>query len=332
MILLGFLVLMWSADRFTDGAAALARNLGISPIIIGLTIVSIGSSAPEIFVSLQAAVSDNPDVAIGNALGSNITNIALVLGLTAIVTPLTVQSKLIKREYPILLVITLVATWMLYDLNLIFWESLLLIISLFVYLIWVVLMGIKSRQDKMIQETIAEIPDNLSIQKASFYLILGMILLPISADILVEHVTHVAKYFNISDVAISATVVALGTSLPELAATLSSALKKEHEMAIGNIIGSNIFNLLAVLSIPGLFAPLYFYDKPEIFYLHAITMVGLTLAIIVMSIHVKQTTVTIGRIKGGLLFLCFITWVSLVIINENQGLSWIPTHTSKNNS
>jgi cation:H+ antiporter len=251
---------VWSADKFVFGASALARNLGISPMIIGLTIVAMGSSAPEMMIAATASLQGNPDTAIGNAIGSNITNIALVLGLTALFNPLTVSSSTIKREIPLILVITAIATYMLANSNFSFNEGLILIVGFVVYIATLLFVTLKRAKenpidDKMVLEAEQEVPDGVSTKLSVIWLIVGMILLPLSASFLVDSSIFIAKAFGISDLVIGLTVIAIGTSLPELAASIMSIIKKEDDLALGNIIGSNIFNILAVLSLAGLIAP-----------------------------------------------------------------------------
>jgi cation:H+ antiporter len=260
ILLLSLIILVWSADKFVFGASALARNLGISPMIIGLTIVAMGSSAPEMMIAATASLQGNPDTAIGNAIGSNITNIALVLGLTALFNPLTVSSSTIKREIPLILVITAIATYMLANSNFSFNEGLILIVGFVVYIATLLFVTLKRAKenpidDKMVLEAEQEVPDGVSTKHSVIWLIVGMILLPLSASFLVDSSIFIAKAFGISDLVIGLTVIAIGTSLPELAASIMSIIKKEDDLALGNIIGSNIFNILAVLSLAGLIAP-----------------------------------------------------------------------------
>ncbi|MEH6594403.1 MAG: calcium/sodium antiporter [Colwellia polaris] len=260
ILLLSLIILVWSADKFVFGASALARNLGISPMIIGLTIVAMGSSAPEMMIAATASLQGNPDTAIGNAIGSNITNIALVLGLTALFNPLTVSSSTIKREIPLILVITAIATYMLANSNFSFNEGLILIVGFVVYIATLLFVTLKRAKenpidDKMVLEAEQEVPDGVSTKLSVIWLIVGMILLPLSASFLVDSSIFIAKAFGISDLVIGLTVIAIGTSLPELAASIMSIIKKEDDLALGNIIGSNIFNILAVLSLAGLIAP-----------------------------------------------------------------------------
>lgn len=246
----GFLLLVWAADRLVAGASATARNLGVSPMIIGLVIVGFGTSAPELVVSAVAAFRGNPGLAVGNAIGSNIANMGLVLGLTALIYPLRLESTTLKREYPLLLLIMLVC--LLLGLNLEFSrvEGLALLVGLAGMIAWLVRLGIQRPEtDPLAQELAAEIPTDVPTRVAVFWLLISLIVLPASSHFLVEGAIGVARALDVTDTVIGLTIVALGTSLPELATAVTSAFRKEDDLAIGNIIGSNMFNLLGVLGI-----------------------------------------------------------------------------------
>ena len=250
-IIIGFGLLVWGAERFVHGAAAIANNFGVPPLIIGLTVVGIGTSAPEILISIIAAYQGNPALAVGNALGSNIANIALVLGITAIVIPLTVKSETLRREYPIMFIVMLVALLLVIDEHLGRIDGLILLSGLFIMLYWMIQTGKKQKRDPMEKEFEDEIPE-ISTPKAILWFTIGLVLLIISSRGLVWGSVNIAKAAGISDLVIGLTIVAIGTSLPELAASIVSALKNQADIAIGNIIGSNMFNLLVVFGIPGL--------------------------------------------------------------------------------
>ena len=252
----GFILLVWGADRLVAGAASAARNFGISPLIVGLTIIGFGTSAPELVVSAIAASQGNPALAVGNAIGSNITNIGLILGVTAIVYPLRVESNILKREFPVLMLIMVIVSWLMYDGMLDQSDGLLLLLGLVFMLATMVFIGIKRPDsDPMIKEFEAEIPSDMPTSTAMFWLAVGLIVLPISSSVLVDGSISIARILGVSDVVIGLTIVALGTSLPELAAALSAAVKHEDEIAIGNVIGSNMFNLLGVLGIAATIKP-----------------------------------------------------------------------------
>jgi cation:H+ antiporter len=255
-ILVGFGLLVWGADRFVIGAAALARNLGVQPLLIGLTVVGFGTSAPEILVSGTAAVQGNPGLAVGNAVGSNIANIGLILGFTAVLVPLAVRSDTLRREYPLLLTASIVTWLLLADGRLGRLDGVILLVGLVLAMVLVVRIGLaRGAGDPLLAEYEAEIPRDVGTPVAVAWLVAGLIILVLSSRLLVWGAVNVAQAFGVSDLVIGLTIVAVGTSLPELAASVASAFKKEHDIAIGNVIGSNLYNLLAVLSLPGLIAP-----------------------------------------------------------------------------
>ncbi len=254
-IVAGFVLLIWSADRFISGAAAVADNMQVSPLIIGLTIVGFGTSAPEMLVAVFAATSGNPGMAVGNALGSNITNIALVLGVTALIMPIDVHSRIIKKELPLLMLAMLLMLVLIMDNNLNRTDGILLAGSLVLLMWWITRQAILSGEDNLTRELQQELPHNMPMPRAVFWLVVGMALLLASSKLLVWGAVNIATAFGISDLVIGLTIIAVGTSLPELAASIASAFKGEHDIALGNVVGSNMFNTLAVLGIPGILAP-----------------------------------------------------------------------------
>ena len=307
----GFVLLVWGADRFVMGAAATARLLGISPLLIGLTIVGFGTSAPEILVSWVASLQGNPGLAIGNAIGSNITNIALILGITALVVPLAVDSGTMRREMPILIGTTVFAWLLLGDGELGFGDGLALLLGLLIMLGWVIYVGLSSRdsKDPMATEYAAEIPTDLSLAQALIWLLIGGVVLMVGSRMLVWGAVGIAQHFGISDLIIGLTIVALGTSLPELAAAIASTLKNEPDIAIGNVIGSNMFNLLAVLGIPGIVSPSVV--DPAVLSRDMPVMVILTIALLVMAygFHGKGR---INRLEAGLLLAAYAGYQTLL--------------------
>ncbi|MEM1435050.1 MAG: calcium/sodium antiporter [Pseudomonadota bacterium] len=259
-LVVGFITLVWSADRFLSGAAATANNFGVSKMLIGLTIVSLGTSAPEILVSLTAAIDGKPLLAVGNAIGSNITNIGLVLGITAILAPLPFSQAVLRSELPWLLGATLLALVLLFDLRLSALDGLLLLTALGLIMYRLVHSQLNPRDDfatdpsiQALEDELDDLPD-LPTGKALVWLLVGLLVLVASAELLVWSATTIAHELNVDDMVIGLTIVAIGTSLPELAATVGSALKGDPDIAIGNVVGSNILNILAVLSVPGLVA------------------------------------------------------------------------------
>ena len=306
IFLIGLGVLSWSADKFVYGASALAKNYGISPMMIGLTIVAMGSSAPEIVVSATASFNGNPDTAVGNAIGSNITNIALVLGLTALFKPLLVSSTTLKRELPLLLIVTLIAVYFLSDdvLNQI--EGITLITLFALVLVVMAWLSFKvDKNDPLMAETEDEIPSNVPTKNAIFWVIVGLIMLPLSAHFLVESAVYIARFFGVSDLVIGLTIIALGTSLPELAASIAGVRKGEDDLALGNIIGSNIFNILAVLAMPGLIIPGVLDANAST--RDSYVMLGLTVLLFVFCFNLRGTR-QINRYEGGVLVLAFISY------------------------
>ncbi len=257
-ILVGLFLLIWSADRFIEGASSIARILGISPLIVGMLIIGFGTSAPEMIVSATAAFQGNPSLGIGNALGSNITNITLVLGITAIFYTLPVHSRLLKQEIPLVLSTAVLAWYLMADGFFSRLDSIILVIVMFLVLIWMVYSANKDRHthDPLVDESIDELPDEMPLPNSIFWTVVGLILLLLSSNMLVYGASNIATAMGVSDLIIGLTIVAIGTSLPELAATISSARKGETDLAVGNIVGSNLFNTLAVLPIPALVQPL----------------------------------------------------------------------------
>lgn len=306
----GFVFLVWGSDRFVVGAAATARNLGVSPLIIGLTIVGFGTSAPEMLVSGVAAWEGNPGLAVGNAIGSNITNIALILGLTALITPLAVNSRMLKRELPILTATMLAGLVLLLDGTLSRLDGTLLLLGLLAMVIWMVRTSLKDRgSDPLGAEFSEEIPTGMPMGRALFWVGVGLLVLLLSSRLLVWGAVGIAQALGVSDLIIGLTIVALGTSLPELAASVMSALKGEPDIAVGNVIGSNLFNLLAVLGIPGLISPLVIGS--EVLTRDYPIMIGLTVMFFLMAYGFRGPG-RINRLEGGLLLACYAGYQTLL--------------------
>ena len=311
----GFVLLTWSDDRFVVGASALAYNLNVSPLIIGLTIVSLGTSAPEILVSAVASLQGNGGLAIGNALGSNIINIALILGVTALIVPLKVHSSIVRREMPVLIGVMLLGLLLLLDGRLGQFDGVVLLSGMALMLLWMTHIGIKekSSHDPISEEFADEVPTNLSMSRASFWIVVGGLCLLGSSKLLVWGAVAIAHAMGVSDLIIGLTIVAMGTSLPELAASVMSALKNEHDIAIGNVIGSNIFNLLAVLGLPGLLNPGPF--DPIVLTRDYPVMLGLTVLFFIMAYGFRGPG-RINRFEGALLVLAFAGYQTLLYFSE----------------
>lgn len=271
LILLGFVLLTWSANSLVTGAASIADHFQLSPLLIGLTIVALGTSAPEIVVAINASWHGNGGLAIGNALGSNIANIGLVLALTAILSPLKLHSQTLKREYPLLLCIMLLTLLLIIDGNLSLIDGIVLLLGLIVLMLILARLAIQGDNDDMTTEFEAELPKQIPLKKSLIFTTAGMLGLSLGAKILVTGSVTLAEHFGVSDVVIGLTIVAIGTSLPEVATSIGAALKGEDDIAIGNILGSNMFNLLAVMPFAGLLDPgpiekvILYRDMPVMF-------------------------------------------------------------------
>ncbi|MEZ7186368.1 calcium/sodium antiporter [Pseudoalteromonas sp. DY56-GL22] len=255
-ILVGFVLLIWSADRFVDGTAVSAKYAGIPSLLIGMIVVGFGTSAPEMLVSAMAAADGSPELALGNALGSNIVNIGLILGVTALIAPIAVHSNIVKKELPLLLVVSVLFALLIFDGGLSRFDAGVLLLGFFSFMGWSIYSGLKSKNDSLATDVEQELNvQTMSLKAAIVWLVVGLVVLIISSRLLVWGAVSIAEIMGISDLIIGLTIVALGTSLPELAASIAAARKGEHDIAIGNVIGSNIFNILAVTGIAGMIAP-----------------------------------------------------------------------------
>ncbi|SDI41008.1 cation:H+ antiporter [Ferrimonas sediminum] len=309
MLLGGLALLVWSADRFVYGAAAIARNLGLPSLIIGLTIVSMGSSAPEMMVSVTAALEGKGDTAIGNVLGSNIANITLILGLTALLRPLVVGSNTLRREMPLMMAGTLLAGYLLSDQHLSYFDGALLLCAFTLILGYLCTSAWRHREnDPMAKASEDEIPTNLPTSHATFWLLLGMALLPLASNWMVDGAVGIAQWFGMSDLVIGLTIIAIGTSLPELAACIAGVLKNEDDLAIGNVVGSNLFNILAVLAIPALLAPGSVDANAAGRDLYVMLATSLA-PLLILWMKKRQV---LGRIEGLILLIIFIAYQGIL--------------------
>ena len=303
-ILGGFILLVWSADRFVEGAAATAKYAGMPSLLIGMVIVGFGTSAPEMVVSAMAAIDGNPDLALGNALGSNIVNTGLILGLTAIITPILVQSKIVKKEIPLLLLIGLALGYFLWDGVLTRFESVLLLLGFFLLIGWSIFSAMRGKGDTLESEMDNELIEHaMPIKKAVFWLVLGLVLLIVSSRVLVWGAVSIAEALGVSDLIIGLTIVALGTSLPELAASIIAVKKGEHDIAIGNVVGSNMFNLLAVVGIAGVISPMTSLSA-DVLSRDWLVMMAMTLALLFMAYGFRRAG-RINRLEGAGLLVAF---------------------------
>lgn len=311
-LVIGLIVLVIAADKFIVGTVSIAKKFGISPLLIGLTIVGLGTSAPEILVSAIASWQGNTGLAVGNAIGSNVANIGLILGCTALISPLAFKSGLLKQELPILMVVSVICYFMAFDgLDVV--DGIVMLVILASFLVWLIYSAKKDGQKKSLtdpleQELVADIPDDVSEQKAWLFFFVGLIGLLASSKLLVWAAVNIAESFGVSDLVIGLTIVALGTSLPELAASISSVLKNEDDLAVGNVIGSNMYNLLAVYSLPGLIAPGPVAES--VLYRDFPVMLALTGGLFVLGYGLTKAG-HINRLEGGVLVLvyCIYQWV-----------------------
>lgn len=302
-VLVGLPILIWSAERFIHGAAFTASYYGISPLFVGMFIIGFGTSAPEIIVSIFAAIQGNGGLALGNAFGSNITNITLVVGTTALLSPIMVKSEIVRKELPILLGVTFFVLWQLLDLELSHDDAFALL-GVFVLLIsWSGWQALKKPKDQLGEQVANELTNSHSeLKPALIWLLVGLTILIVSSRVLVWGAVEVAQYFNVSDVIIGLTIVGIGTSLPELISSIIAVKKNEHELAIGNIVGSNLFNSLAVIGIAGIIQPVQV--ESTFLYRDGLLMLGVTIALLIICLGIKGSG-KVSRLEGLALVLCF---------------------------
>jgi len=301
-IIFGLIALVWSADLFVDGSAVTAKHFGISPFIIGMVIVGFGTSAPEMIVSLISALQGNPSLALGNAYGSNITNIALILGVTALINPISVTATLIKKELPVLLFVSLISLGLLWDGDLSRLDGLILFV-LFLFFFTVMLLGEKkSRLEKKDSlEDIVETHDR-PLWQSILSMLFGLGILILSSRLLVWGAVGMAQALGVSDLIIGLTILAIGTSLPELASSVIAARKGEHDIALGNIVGSNLFNTLLVVGIAAVTSPLKV--GKEVIQRDAPVMISLVVLLFIFSFTSKK----IRRAEGLFLILSYVAY------------------------
>ena len=310
-VVFGLALLVWSADRFVEGSAVTARQFGMPPLLIGMVIVGFGTSAPEMVVSALAASQGNPGIALGNAYGSNITNIALILGVTALISPIAVHSQVLRKELPILAVVTALAAWQLWDGEITRLDAIVLLAVFGGLMAWTIWQGLRKKEDALGSEMEQELDVRaMPIRRAVFWLVVGLAFLIVSSRILVWGAVEIAHGFGISDLFIGLTIVAVGTSLPELASSVIAARKGEHDIALGNILGSNLFNTLAVVGIAGTIHPLVV--GPEVFNRDMLVMAALTLSLFVIGYGFRGPG-RINRIEGSVLLVCYVGYTAYLI-------------------
>ncbi len=307
----GLALLVWSADRFIEGSAATARHFGMPPLLIGMVIVGFGTSAPEMVVSAVAALQGNPCIALGNAYGSNITNIALILGVTALVAPIAVHSRVLRKELPILAVVTGLSAWQVRDGDITRPDAIVLLAVFVLLMIWAIRQGVVQKEDALARQMGQEMEGKaMTIRCAVSWLLAGMVLLVVSSRILVWGAVEIARAFGVSDLVIGLTNVAVGTSLPELASSLIAVRKGEHDIALGNVLGSNLFNTLAVVGIAGAIHPMTVVQ--DVFTRDVPVMAALTLSLFVIGYGFRGPG-RINRIEGALLLSCYAGYMAYLL-------------------
>lgn len=310
---IGLALLVWSADRFVEGAASSARYFGMPPLLIGMVIVGFGTSVPEMVVSALASSQGNPGIALGNAYGSNITNIALILGITALISPIAVHSQVLRKELPILSIVTALAAWQLWDGEISRLDAMVLIVVFVGLMAWTIWQGFQKKEDSLGEEMAQELEiHSMPIRRSIFWLVVGLLLLIVSSRLLVWGAVKIAHGFGVSDLIIGLTIVAVGTSLPELASSVIATRKGEHDIALGNVLGSNLFNTLAVVGLAGVIHPLAV--GPEVLCRDMLVMAVLTLSLFIIGYGFRGPG-RINRIEGAVLLACYIAYTGYLIIN-----------------
>jgi cation:H+ antiporter len=316
-IICGLVLLIWSADRFIDGAAAVARYAGMPLLLIGMVVVGFGTSAPEMVISALSSLQGNPGLALGNAYGSNISNIALILGTTAVVYPITVHSQVLHKEIPVLILVTLLAAYQLWDGYISAADAWVLLVVFACLMGWSIRQGLRNKGDALGEDVVVEISSrSMSLKMALWWLLVGLILLIVSSRMLVWGAVAVAQSLGVSDLIIGLTIVAVGTSLPELASSLSATRKGSHDIALGNVMGSNLFNTLAVVGIAGTIHPMAV--DPIVLSRDVVVMGALTLALFVMGYGFRGPA-RISRGSGFLLLSVYFTYTGWLVYTIVDG-------------
>ncbi|HEI8867100.1 calcium/sodium antiporter [Serratia sp. AKBS12] len=313
LLIVGLFLLVYGADRLVYGAAVISRSLGVPPLIIGMTIVGIGTSLPELIVSVTAALNGQIDMAVGNVLGSNITNILLILGVAALIHPLAARSEVLRRELPLMLAVTVLCGFVLMDSHLSRLDGVILLAAaagFIMLMLKIARLAQHEGNDSLTVEQIAELPQDSSNTVAMLWLLLAFIILPLSSRMIVDNATVIAHYFGLSELVVGLTIIAVGTSLPELATSIAGALKGEDDMAIGNIIGSNIFNSVIVLGVPALLSPGSI--NPAAYQRDYWVMLAVSVVLSALCIGRKHR---IGHLAGALLLCGFIAYLAVLFFN-----------------
>ncbi len=311
-VVAGLVLMIWSADKFVEGSAATAHHYQVPPLIVGMVIVGFGTSAPEMVVSVMAASQGNPALALGNAWGSNMGNIGLILGLTALLYPVMVQSVVLRKELPILLAVMVLAGVVMLDNDLSRLDAAMLLGAFALLMGWSIYQGMRQSPDALADETAHELEEHaMPLRTAMFWVAAGLLLLIVSSRLLVWGAVSIAQALGVSDLVIGLTIVAVGTSLPELASCIAAAKKGEHDIALGNILGSNLFNTLAVVGLAALVAPTA--TDPALLWRDWPVMAGMTVLMFVMAMGWRGRQGQINRWEGGLLLLAYVAYVAWLL-------------------
>lgn len=313
-VLIGLMLLVWSADRFVEGSASAARHFGMPPLLIGMVVIGFGTSAPEMVVSAIAAYEGNPGIALGNAYGSNITNIGLILGLTALISPVAVHSQILRRELPLLSMVTGLSVWLLWDGEITRWDAVCLFVVFAGQMGWSIHSGMQNKPDQLAADVEQELDEHgMPVRRALMWLFVGLLVLIVSSRLLVWGAVEMARGFGVDEMMIGLTIVAIGTSLPELAASIIAVRKGEHDLAVGNVIGSNLFNTLAVVGIAGAIHPMQIGE--DVLGRDVLVMGILTLSLFALGHGVRRAGY-IHRSGGGLLVSCYAGYLGYLIISS----------------
>ena len=311
-VIIGLAVLVWSADKFVDGAVGIAEYCGMSTLLIGMVIVGFGTSAPELTVSALSAGQGNPELALGNAYGSNIANIALILGATALISPILMQRSVIRGDLPILIAVSILSIVLVWDGSVVRWNGVLLLVVFALVMGYSIWRELRKAHAEAIESVEEESAEKASLGKSIMWLVLGLVLLVASSRALVWGAVEIARTLGVSDLLIGLTIVAIGTSLPELASSIAAARKGENDLALGNIIGSNLFNTLAVVGLAATISPMDEIEK-AVTYRDMPLMTALTVALIVLGFRRKGDG-RLNRIAGAILLAIYVGYLALLVI------------------
>ncbi|AOM42154.1 calcium/sodium antiporter [Xenorhabdus hominickii] len=317
LLITGFILLVYGSDRLVYGAAVFARSLKIPPFVIGLIIMGIGTSLPELMVSVTATLDGLPDMAVGNAIGSNITNLLLITGAAAFIRPITVKSDILRREVPLMLLITAFAGYLLSSNYLSRLDGIMLLLSALFFISLMLKMTASSQHngvDSYTQEQNSELPVEGNKGIALLWVVLGLIILPISTRMVIDNATVIARIYGVSELIIGLTILAVGTSLPELATVIAAAIKGENDMAMGNIVGSNVFNTTLVLGVPAILSPSVI--SPDAFSRDFWVMMAASVLFTVFCLGRKHR---LNRLNGILLLGCFIAYFVVLFVSNYYG-------------